>query len=137
MKSKYAGACLCGEVRYESDSEPAFSGNCHCKDCQRSSGGSFTPAMFFAEASVSISGAPKYFRSTGDSGRFIERGFCPSCRSQLFTKLEMMPGVLGIKAGTLDDASMFNPRLDFYVSSAQHWDHMDPRLPKSEKSPQG
>src|SRR3569833_2689121 len=32
--------------------EPAFSGNCHCRDCQRSSGGSLTPAMFFPETAV-------------------------------------------------------------------------------------
>lgn len=68
--------------------------------------------------------------------RIIERGFCPTCGSQLFTKLEMMPSELGINAGTLDDASKFMPALDFYVSSAQPWDHMNPALPKREKSPE-
>ena len=137
MESKYTGGCLCGEVKYATNLEPDFAGNCHCKDCQRSSGGAYTPAMFFPEAGVSVSGEPKYFKSKSDAGRFIERGFCPNCGSQLFTKLEMMPGVLGIKAGTLDDASKFTPRLDFYVASAPPWDHMNPELPKRDKSPQG
>jgi hypothetical protein len=137
MASKYTGKCLCGEVRYAIDAEPVFSGNCHCKDCQRSSGGAFTPAMMFPEVAVAIAGNPKYFKSEADSGRFIERGFCSNCGSQLFTKLEMMPGVLGVKAGTLDDPAKFNPILDFYVASAQAWDHMNPALPKRQRSPNG
>ena len=135
MESKYSGGCLCGKVRYESAAEPQFSGNCHCKDCQRVSGGAFAPAMLFAEAGMTISGAPKFFRSHGDSGRWIERGFCPECGSQMFTRLEGLPGALVIKAGTLDDSSSFSPTLDFWVASAPPWDHMDPALPKRPRSP--
>ena len=50
MESKYAGGCLCGAVRYATNAEPVFAGNCHCKDCQRSSGGAFVPAMLFSAA---------------------------------------------------------------------------------------
>lgn len=137
MESKYTGRCLCGEIRYVSNAEPVFSGNCHCEDCQRSSGSAFIPAMLFSETDVSVTGMPKYFKSKGDSGRVIERGFCFNCGSQIFTKMEGMPGMLGIKAGTLDDASKFNPVMDFYVSSAQPWDHMNPAIPKRPKSPRG
>jgi hypothetical protein len=41
-----------------------------------------------------------------------------------------MPGVLGVKAGTLDNPSGYVPKLDFYVASAAPWDHMSPQLPK-------
>jgi hypothetical protein len=43
-----------------------------------------------------------------------------------------MPGVLGIKAGTLNDASSYVPKLDFYVGSAAPWDFMNPALPKKQ-----
>jgi hypothetical protein len=135
MESKYTGGCLCGEVRYATDAEPIFSANCHCKDCQRSSGGPFTPVMMFPEAAVSMTGTARYFRLTGDSGRAIERGFCPNCGAQLFTKLEAVPGGLGVKAGTLDDAAKFKPTMDIYVSSAQPWGPMNPELPKRSGSP--
>jgi hypothetical protein len=133
----YTGKCLCGGVQYSCSAEPLFAGNCHCKDCQRTSGSAFVPAMMFAQGAVEVSGTPKYFKSKADSGRTIERGFCPECGSQLFTLLEVMPGVIGIRAGTLDDSAGFSPKLDFHIASAAPWDHMDPKLPKMPGSPRG
>jgi len=69
--------------------------------------------MMFHENMVDISGTPKYYQSTAESGNLIERGFCPNCGSQLFSKLSAKPGILGIKVGTLDDASRFNQHLIF------------------------
>ena len=135
MAGKLTGGCLCGQVRFECDGEPQFSGNCHCKDCQRASGAAFTPAMMFAKSAVTVTGSPKYYRSRGDSGRWIERGFCPDCGSPMFTRLEAFPEVLIVRAGVLDDPSAFQPVLDFYVASAPHWDHMNPELPKRPGPP--
>jgi hypothetical protein len=83
MSSKYSGQCLCGEISYSVDVEPVFTGNCHCKDCQRSSGSAFIPAMIFPEKNVAVSGEVKYFESQADSGNMHKRGFCPNCGSQL------------------------------------------------------
>ncbi|HUN94457.1 MAG TPA: GFA family protein [Burkholderiaceae bacterium] len=135
MAASFSGRCLCGAVRYATDVDPVYSGNCHCRDCQRSSGSAFTPAMMFPEAAVTVTGAARYYRTNADSGRWIERGFCPTCGSQLFARLEAMPGVLGIRAGTLDDGSRFEPKLNFFVASAQPWDAMDPALPKAPGQP--
>ncbi len=137
MPSTYSGQCLCGKINYSTDAEPLFAGNCHCKDCQRSSGSAFIPAMLFPENRVSICGEAKYFESASDSGSFHRRGFCPNCGSQLFAKFSALPGLLGIKAGTLDHPSNYVPTLDFYVASAAPWDHMSPRLPKKQGAAKG
>jgi hypothetical protein len=134
---KYSGGCLCGAVRYATDADAAFSGNCHCLDCQRVSGGPYAPVMMFPVGAVIIAGEPRYFVSKGDSGSVIERGFCQHCGAQLFLKLEAIPGLFGVRPGSLDDPSQFRPAMDFYVSSAQPWDHMDPALPKRPLSPRG
>ena len=136
MNVKYSGQCLCGEICYSVDIEPMFTGNCHCKDCQRSSGSAFIPAMIFPEKHVVVSGEVKYFESQTDSGNMHKRGFCPNCGSQLFARFSNMPGVLGIKAGTLDDSSNYVPKLDFHVGSAAPWDFMNPDLPKKKGSAQ-
>jgi hypothetical protein len=130
MESKYSGRCLCGEISYSVDVEPLFAGNCHCKDCQRSSGSAFIPAILFPEQSVSVRGQPKYFETVSDSGSIHKRGFCSNCGSQLFARFNSMPGMLGIKAGTLDDPSNYVPKLDFFVASAAPWDFMNPEVPK-------
>jgi hypothetical protein len=93
------------------------------------------PALFVPETSITISGEVTYYESTADSGRKISRGFCPKCGSQLFAKLEMLPDIIGIRAGTLDDPSLFNPGVDIFTSSAAHWDFMNPDIPKYQREP--
>lgn len=137
MTSKYSGQCLCGDINYTTAAEPLFTGNCHCKDCQRSSGSAFIPAMLFPENNVSICGEAKYFESISDNENIHRRGFCPKCGSQLFSKFSSMPGMIGIKAGTLDNPSNYVPTLDFYVANAAPWDHMSPQLPKKKGAVQG
>jgi hypothetical protein len=44
------GGCMCGAVRYECTATPMFMGNCHCRDCQRASGGTYAPAIGVREA---------------------------------------------------------------------------------------
>lgn len=92
--------------------------------------------MVFPEKNVSILGTAKYFESTSDRGSIHSRGFCPNCGSQLFAKCNTMLGMLGIKAGTLDNPSSYVPELDFYVASAVPWDHMSPELPKKQGAAQ-
>lgn len=135
MSKVITGGCLCGRVRFETSAEPVFAGNCHCRDCQKSTGGPYTPAFFVAKHAVKIEGEVKYFESKADSGRSVFRGFCPECGSQLFSKLEMLPELIGLRAGTFDNPNDYQPNIDIYTSSAAHWDVMNPSLPKFEKSP--
>lgn len=135
MNTSLSGACLCGHVRYTTSATPVFSGNCHCRDCQRASGAAYAPTWLVPEQAVTVSGAVKYHESRADSGNKVYRGFCPNCGSQLFGRLELMPGMLGIRAGSLDDPSAFAPALDFYTASAAPWDHMNPALPKFAHAP--
>ncbi|CDQ08997.1 Glutathione-dependent formaldehyde-activating GFA (fragment) [Acidithiobacillus ferrivorans] len=51
----------------------------------------------------------------------------------IIRKLERYLGLLGLRAGTLDDASLFKPNVDIFTSSAAHWDFMNPDLPKFQR----
>jgi hypothetical protein len=46
-------------------------------------------------------------------------------------KLESMPDVVGLQAGSLADPSRFVPAMDVFTSGAQPWDHMQPELPEA------
>jgi hypothetical protein len=39
---KIEGSCLCGSVKYSSDSEPVMTAVCHCENCQRQTGTAFS-----------------------------------------------------------------------------------------------
>ncbi len=132
----FAGGCLCGAVRYECNAEPMMTGNCHCKGCQKASGGAFVPAFAVPADALTITGAVKYFETTADSGSVSRRGFCPECGSRLFGGSSGMPGLAVITAGSLDDPSWFAPGMNIFTESAQPWAHMDPDLPKFPGMPE-
>lgn len=132
MNAMYTGQCLCGGINYSTNNAPLFAGNCHCKDCQRSSGSAYVPAIIFHEKDVVVLGEAKYFEVQTDNGNVHARGFSPNCGSQLFARFSNMPGMLGIKAGTLNNSSKYLPMLDFYVGSAASWYFMKPELPKKQ-----
>ena len=136
MSSSLTGGCQCGAVRYECTAEPLFTGNCHCRDCQRSTGSAYVPALAVPARALKITGDVKYYDSRADSGHTFSRGFCPNCGGRLFGKTSAMPRFMLITAGSLDDPSRFKPSMDFFTSSAQPWDHMNPELPKFPKQPQ-
>ena len=54
MAIKFAGGCLCGCVRYECSADPIFMGNCHCRDCQKSSGGAYEPDIGLPAGALKI-----------------------------------------------------------------------------------
>jgi hypothetical protein len=88
------------------------------------------------EAGVKIlKGDVRYFDVKGDSGKKVSRGFCPTCGSPLFTKLESAPGLMGIKAASLDDPDQFKPGMSIYTSSAPAWAPFAENLPKFPKMP--
>lgn len=49
-----------------------------------------------------LSGKPKEFDAVGDSGRFNKHMFCGNCGSSLYTQPELLPDIVCVKAGGLD-----------------------------------
>lgn len=136
MSIVLSGGCACGAIRYECETRPAVMLNCHCRDCQRSSGSAFAPlVVVVADHFCLMRGQPKYFVSIADSGNTVRRGFCPECGSPLFMASAALPGYIAIKAGSLDDPALFRPAADLWTHSAQHWDMMNLALPKYEYEP--
>lgn len=127
---KLTGSCLCGAVTYACAADPVFAGNCHCRDCKKASGSGYAPTFFVPEGAITINGEVKYHEGMGDSGHLVRRGFCPNCGSQMFGKPAAMPGLIAVRAGSLDEPSQYKPQVDIFSSRAPAWDAMDPALPK-------
>lgn len=91
------GRCLCGAVTYEAEGGLGTAQPCHCTDCQRWVGG---PFMGVEPESVTIDGPVTWYRSS----EWAERGFCATCGSTLFWRLQN-GSHLTVTAGTLEDLS--------------------------------
>ena len=111
------GHCLCGAVTITvaGDHDPRV-GACHCRMCQRWTGGLFV--CFRAEAAaVTVTGEVARYRSSP----FAERAFCPRCGSHLWFNdvvaggepehCELMPGLF-------DPARDWPLRSEIYIDRA-------------------
>ena len=115
------GGCLCGQVRYSANVEPAIVAVCHCKNCQKQTGTAFSVLVGVPKAAISVQGNLKTFHDTGDSGQPVDRNFCPECGSPIISDVAVMPDLRFIKAGTLDDTSWLDPKMHVYCDSAEPW----------------
>ena len=133
--SKVSGGCLCGNVRYSVEAEPVFTVVCHCKNCQKQAGAAFSIEFGVPSSAVSVQGTIKTFHDKGDSGKSVDRHFCPECGSPLISEIAVMPDVSLIKAGTLDDTSWVLPTMELYCDSAQSWVKLLGEMKKFPKMP--
>jgi len=130
-----AGGCLCGKVRYSASGDPAFVGVCHCTDCQKFTGSAFAVVVGLPKAALTIQGTLSTFDKTGDTGKATHRTFCPTCGSSITDAADVMPDLVMIEAGTLDDSSWVKPAMQIFCDSAQSWVHLGgemktfPRMP--------
>lgn len=129
------GGCLCGALRYRISREPMATVVCHCTHCQKSSGGAFSVNLMVEEDAVALVGEASRYQDRGESGAAVYRCFCPKCGSPVLSILDAIPGVLAIKAGTLDDVSNVAPVSQVWRRSAHSWLARLNDLPAFETSP--
>ncbi len=110
--------------------------NCHCTDCQLSSGAPFASGVVVMTADLQISGTPKTYTVRAGSGELATRAFCADCGTPLFKSSKANPQFTSIRFPSLDDAAGFKPMLDIYTASAQQWVCLDPTIPHFPQSPQ-
>lgn len=122
MSESFSGGCACGAFRYQVTGEPALMANCHCSSCKHASGSEMCVVVGVAADSFEVlNGETKKWTCKGDSGEDVTRNFCPNCGSRLYTDAAVMPGMIIIQAGTLDDPSWVKPGMELYTDQMSPW----------------
>ncbi|HEY5347743.1 MAG TPA: GFA family protein [Rhizomicrobium sp.] len=124
----YRGGCLCGALRYEGLGEPLYAGLCCCTDCQKASGSGFMPFMGFARSTVRFSGEARQFRSKAANGGEAVRNSCPVCSSLVFGGEIDKSDSFTIYAGSLDNPSLFHPKVVVFARDRPAWIALPPDL---------
>lgn len=120
------GGCQCGAVRYRISASPLSVYNCHCRDCQRSSGGTHSISMPTRRDDFEhVTGAITTFDKSADSGRVVRMLGCANCGTKLWNEPLASPAMVVVKAGTLDDPGWAVPVGNIWTNSALPWVRID------------
>jgi hypothetical protein len=118
------GGCACRTIRYRLTASPMIVHACHCRDCQRLTGGPFAINIWIESKFVEPGAiAPKSFRLAGGSGKHHhDVFFCEACGTTLWSRYHIVPGdCLFVRAGTLDTPEAVKPDVHIYTRSKLPW----------------
>jgi hypothetical protein len=120
-----AGGCVCGNVRYEAGGDSAASVLCHCLDCRKITGSTYSSNGVYDDDKFKVTqGTPKQHKKKADSGNEIVSNFCGDCGSTMWREGAAFPGKKIVKLGTLDDTSILdnlNVNAELYTSIRPKW----------------
>lgn len=119
--SQRTASCACGAFRLVAMGAPVRVHACCCLNCQKETGSSFSYSAFFPEGAIAIEGHFNRWGQGMGSGQGGENWFCPTCGTRLVTKLEGLPGVLGISVGCFADPEFPPPQAIFWWRRHHSW----------------
>jgi hypothetical protein len=122
-----AGGCQCGAVRYRLIAEPTGVNICHCRMCQKASGG---PFMAFGGVRMTEFVVTRGAISTFASSDIAERGFCTQCGTPL-TYRGLASDHVSVTLGSLDDPNAAEPSAQLGVESRVRWLERSLRAPET------
>jgi hypothetical protein len=112
------GGCQCGAVRYALYVTPENSHVCHCRMCQRATGGLFAALAGAPRADFAWTrGTPSFFASSN----LATRGFCAACGTPLSFAYERPDARMYVTIGSLDEPAAAPIVMQFGVESRIPW----------------
>jgi len=132
---KIDGACHCGGITYEAEIDPEKVVICHCTDCQSLSSTAFRTVVPVADSNFTlVSGHPKTYIKTAESGAKRHQLFCPDCGSHIYATSDGEgPKIFGLRLGGVRQRDQLAPKSQHWSRSALPWlDELSsiPKLPK-------
>lgn len=131
---QYDGGCSCGAVRYRLASAPMFVHCCHCRDCQKQTGGAFAiNALIEFDRIEMLAGEPEPVSMPTDSGRPHDIYRCPRCKVALWSDYGRRPYLRFVRVATLDDPHAITPDVHIYTRSKVPWLALPANVPAFEE----
>ncbi len=131
---KVDGHCHCGLITFEAEVDANALTICHCTDCRRLSGTAFrTTIPATAENFTLLSGSPKTYVKTADSGNKRVQAFCGNCGTPIYACSLENPQSYSIRAGTVTQLEALTPHKQIWRRSALNWVDTIADMPASEK----
>jgi len=113
--------CSCGALALSLPGPTNLVAACHCLECQRRTGAPFGVAAFYPVEGVTISGTPKEYTRTAESGGKVRFYFCPGCGSTVYWKPDNLPTMIGVAVGAIADPNFPAPIKSVFEQSKHRW----------------
>ena len=126
----YEGGCLCGQVRWRATGRPANVRVCHCRLCQKATGGPFFARAIFLRDDFAWTGEATRWQSSPR----LTRISCARCGTPMFAKPSDPPARMGVSVATADDRHALAPTAHIWVSEKVAWLKLDDGLPQHPRS---
>lgn len=120
------GGCLCGAVRYTITGPVGKSGICHCRQCQKWTGGPFFAGFEVGAADIAWTRTPVEWRSSS----IAVRAHCGTCGTPLYWRGDASRDRFDMATATLDHPERLPPTYHIWVESALPWPVIDDGLPR-------
>ena len=128
------GGCNCGSVRYEITAPPLVVAACHCSQCRRQSGAAYSVNLIVRSKAMRVEGKTTVWTDTDtESGSPLAREYCGCCGSPIRSVPSSTPGIVAVKAGTLDYPAPFAPTIHLWTMSKLPWVSIPDGLTTFEK----
>ncbi len=123
------GGCTCGKIRYRMNADPIVTHACHCRQCQRHTGGAFMMnAVVEANALEALKGDPVAIEFDGTSHT---AWFCGTCGTYVWSAFTgRFAGCRFIRVGTLDDPDSCPPDVQIFTDTKQPWVVLSEEIPQ-------
>jgi hypothetical protein len=121
----FTGGCLCGAVRFSCPVKPSLVSYCHCRMCQKQTGGLFSVMANFPRAALTWTGKKQALR---ESSPLAVRGYCADCGSPLSFQYRDSDHT-SISVGALDHPERVRPTQHGGIESKIAWVVIDKHLP--------
>lgn len=119
------GGCFCGKVRISVEGEPLGKALCHCLDCRKITGSTYSTNIIVAGPNFKVlSGTPKSIGKKANSGNEIVSYFCGDCGSTLWRDGVTFGETKVVKVGCFDDIDALDkakPGLELFSSHRVSW----------------
>lgn len=128
------GGCHCGFITYEAEIDPAKVSICHCTDCQNLTGSAYRVTVPAPKDGFKLlTGKPKIYVKTAESGTRRAHGFCPECGTPIYATAVTDPQVYGVRVGTVRQRAELPPKRQSWCRSALGWAMNIEALPQNPK----
>jgi hypothetical protein len=119
-----SGGCQCGRIRYRVHGAISECNVCHCRMCQKASGGPFM--TFFNVATEAVTWTRGEL-ATFASSNIAARGFCRDCGTPL--TYQRRPERISLTIGSLDEPAAVAPESRLSSETVLRWSETVGNLP--------